>query len=142
MCEAFTGQTPLSHVVDERIPASQGRYSLSSRPIESLVAVNVVSADGSQSPLGDEHYSIDFAAAGQACIDLHIGSDGQAISVQLRVGIASNWPNIPPALKQGLIRLAAFHYRDRDRSGGAKASIAPPASITALWRPWRTMRLQ
>ena len=29
------------------------------------------------------------------------------------------------------------HYRDRD----SKSSAVPPAAVTALWRPWRQVRL-
>jgi hypothetical protein len=40
-------------------------------------------------------------------------------------------------LRQGVVRLAAHLYAERDgpELGG------PPAAVTALWRPWRRMRL-
>jgi uncharacterized phiE125 gp8 family phage protein len=59
--------------------------------------------------------------------------------VRLSVGIAADWASLPPALKHGVIRLAAHYYRDRDT--GSQRTAAPPASVAALWQPWRAMRL-
>ena len=47
------------------------------------------------------------------------------------------WSVLDPALRQGIIRFAAHQYRERD-AGGASA---PPAAISALWRPHRRMML-
>ena len=45
---------------------------------------------------------------------------------------------LPEGLRQGVIRLAAHHYRERDMR---RAHAVPPAAVAALWRPWRRMRL-
>ena len=37
-----------------------------------------------------------------------------------------------------VIRLAAHHYRGRENP---EASSSPPASVAALWGPWRRLRL-
>lgn len=44
-------------------------------------------------------------------------------------------PVPPPAVVQGIIRLAAHLYAHRDDDAG------PPAAVAALWRPYRQMRL-
>ncbi len=142
MCEAFTGQAPLSQLAEERVPARAGRYSLTSQPVKSLVSAEVLAEDGTLEPLNPTEFEVEFGATGKTFFHLLKDADGQAVALLVRVGLADNWDAIPAALKQGLIRLAAFHYRDRDRTGGSKTDAVPPASVSALWRPWRNMRLQ
>ena len=48
-----------------------------------------------------------------------------------------DWLTLDEALRHGIIRFAAHNYRERDL--GNSDSI--PAAVTALWRPWRKMRL-
>ncbi|WP_108789188.1 head-tail connector protein [Erythrobacter sp. Alg231-14] len=142
VCEAFTGQAPLSQLIEEQMPTSAGRYAIASRPVSSLIVAQIVGLDGAQSALNPDKYEIEFQAIGNACFTLLQSVEGQAVAIRLRVGIASDWETLPAAIKQGLIRLAAYHYRDRDRPGNAKKEVSAPSSVTALWRPWRTMRLQ
>ena len=141
-CEAFTGQVPLSQLVEERLPVTAGRYMLTTRPVATAIAtVELVAQDGSRSVVDPADYEVALASPGSACFHLMRELDGQGVAVRLRAGIASIWEEIPAALKQGMIRLAAFHYRDRDRTGDAASAAMPPASVAALWRPWRSMRL-
>ncbi|MFU7527322.1 head-tail connector protein [Qipengyuania sp. ASV99] len=142
VCEGFTGQAPLSQLVEERIAPRAGRYSLSSRPVRLLVSAHLAAQDGTLTALEESAYKIELQAAGTGCVHLLADSEGQAVVLRLRVGIAETWETTPAAIKQGLIRLAAFQYRDRDRTGGSGNDAAPPASVTALWRPWRTLRLR
>lgn len=50
---------------------------------------------------------------------------------------AAAWPDLPEALRHGIIRHAAHHYRERDNDPASQ----PPAAVAALWRPWRALRL-
>lgn len=50
---------------------------------------------------------------------------------------ATDWIALDTALRHGIVRLAAHHYRERDNGPAA----ALPAAIAALWRPWRMVRL-
>ncbi|KZY54376.1 hypothetical protein A3736_14445 [Erythrobacter sp. HI0063] len=49
----------------------------------------------------------------------------------------ADWAGLPSALAEGIVRFAAWQYRERD--GGVDRP--PPAAIAALWRPYRTLRL-
>lgn len=142
MCEAFTGQAPLSQLIEERIPVLAGHHCSSSRPVTAFIAAEILAPDGTATALDPSDFELELRTAGNACLQLFSDVEGQAISIQLRVGIAASWEAVPAALKQGLIRLSAFQYRDRDRTIGSKTGAVPPASVTALWRPWRTIRLQ
>ncbi|WP_299194979.1 hypothetical protein [uncultured Erythrobacter sp.] len=141
-CEAFTGQAPLMQMIEEWAPPRAGRATLTTRPITSLVSVELIVPGANRTALDASQYQVEFEASGTASIELHSSLDAQAVAVRVRAGIAGSWETVPAALKQGIIRLAAYYYRDRDRTGGGKADTPPPASVSALWRPWRNLRLR
>ncbi|MEM6856820.1 MAG: hypothetical protein AAF559_03040 [Pseudomonadota bacterium] len=137
LCEAFTGQSPLEQTVEETIPSETGSYTLSTQPARYLVKVEIMSEDASRETLDQNDFEFRIDAGHRACIELKSNFEARPVVVSMRAGIASDWTVLPEALKQGIIRLAAFHYRDRETGRDAQ----PPASVAALWRPWRTLRL-
>lgn len=139
MCEAFTGQAPLRQTVEELVPVKAGKSRLASRPIQSLDGVELVSQDGTRSPVEDSAFTIGFEAGGSADFVLRKSVEGRAVAVRIVAGLASDWTALPGALKQGIIRMAGYSYRSRSSDDRGKA--LPPTSVTALWRPWRVMRL-
>jgi hypothetical protein len=48
--------------------------------------------------------------------------------------------NLPAALRHGILRLAAHFYTHRASEGAPGGE--PPAAVTALWRPYRRLRLR
>lgn len=137
VCEAFTGKAPLRQVVEETIGLGRGWQELVSRPVRKITAAALIAADGTRTPVGVHGEGLEWHIAGSACIQLVQAFEGRGIAVQVEVGIADEWPVLPAPLRQGIIRLAAHHYRERD----GKPIAVPPASVTALWRPWRSVRL-
>ncbi len=140
LCEAFTGQAPLAQLVEERLPPQRGLQLLASRPVREIAAVEVIASDGARSVLTALDYSAEIAACGTASFRLLVPVQGRALAVRLMVGIGGDWASLPPPLRHGIIRLAAHYYRDRD-SGGQRSPAPPPLSVSALWQPWRLMRL-
>lgn len=140
LCEAFTGQAPLMQVVEELLAPRQGLQVLTARPVREVVAVEIVGTSAIRTPLGTLDYSAEIAACGSASLRLLKPVEARAVAVRLSVGIAADWASLPAALRQGIIRLAAHHYRDRDLEG-QRSPAPPPVSVTALWQPWRLMRL-
>ncbi|WP_298470312.1 hypothetical protein [uncultured Erythrobacter sp.] len=136
-CEAFTAQAPLEQTIEERISVKQGIYRLGSRPARMLLNAELIDQIGTRSSLSGQGHGFNLDHDGVATADLKFDLEGQAVAVTLLVGIAPDWPSVPKALRQGIIRLAAHFYRDRD----SERMMQPPSSVTALWRPWRTMRL-
>lgn len=139
ICEAFTGQIPLVQTVEEVIAARSGWQELTARPVRGVTGAALIAADGTRTVLTLPTDILEWRIAGSACVQLLRPFDGTGVALQLAVGIADDWETVPAPLRHGIIRLAAHHYRDRDRD--AKASSAPPASVAALWRPWRSVRL-
>ncbi len=137
LCEAFTGQAPLQQTFEERIPAASGQHRLQTRPVQSLLSVEAMADDGSRAPLAETAYSFELDPSREACVALHETSGANTVVVSLRAGIAPDWASLPAPLRHGMIRLAAFHFRDRE----VEEDAIPPASVAALWRPWRLVRL-
>ena len=98
-----------------------------------------IATDGTREALPLPTDALEWRIAVSACVQLLRPFDGRGIALQLVVGIADDWDSLPASLRHGVIRLAAHLYRERDRDG--KAGAAVPASVTALWRPWRSTRL-
>ena len=137
ICEAFTGKTPLRQRVEETIPLTGMWRELVSRPVLDVTGAALIAEDGSRSALSPLSEALEWRVGGSACVRLLRPLEGTALAVELSVGIAADWAGLPAPLRHGIIRLAAHHFRDRE----GKASAVPPASVTALWRPWREVRL-
>ncbi len=140
-CEAFTGQAPLSQTVEEHLPVRGGSYDLKSRPVRALLNAELVAQDGTRNAIDTGDLGFVLHSDGTARVESAPAFEGRAISLHLDVGLAADWATVPASLRQGLIRLAAFEYRYRDQAVGDKPQAVPPASVTALWRPWRQLRL-
>lgn len=139
ICEAFTGKAPLLQIVEEVIAPVAGWQELTSRPVRDVIGAALIAADGTREAIAIPGDTFALRIAETACVQLLRPLEGRGVALRLVVGIAEDWEQVPAPLRHGIIRLAAHHYRDRDRD--TKASIAPPASVTALWRPWRSVRL-
>ena len=59
------------------------------------------------------------------------------VRISYSAGMAVDPNGLPEAPRQGIVRLAAHLYMNREGGGEAR----PPAAVTALWRPWRRLRL-
>lgn len=141
ICEAFTGKAPLRQTVEEIIPLAAGWQELASRPVQELTAATVIAADGTRSPLGPLAEALEWRIGGNACVRLLRPVAGHNLALQLVVGIAADWDSLPAPLRLGIVRLAAHHFREREGPNTTRPSAVPPASVTALWRPWREVRL-
>lgn len=137
ICEAFTGVVPLRQTVEEVVPLVAGWQELVSRPVQDLTGATLIAADGTRQTLATPGDVIEWRITSSACVRLLQPLEGRGVALKLIVGIADDWASLPAPLRQGIIRLAAHHFRDRD----GKAPAVPPASVTALWRPWRSVRL-
>jgi uncharacterized phiE125 gp8 family phage protein len=137
MCEAFTGRALLIRAVDETMRASRAWTRLGAAPVAAIEAVALIGADGAESPLIAGDYAIDIDAAGEGWVRLLLGLEPKRVRISYRAGMAADPNGLPEALRHGIIRLAAYFYMHR----GGDEGEPPPAAVTALWRPWRRLRL-
>ena len=134
MCEAFTGRALLTRAVDETMRASRAWSRLGAAPVAAIEAVALIGTDGAATPLGAGDYAVDIDAAGEGWVRLLLGIEPKRVRISYRAGMAGDPNGLPEALRHGIVRFAAYLYTHRDRED-------PPAAVTALWRPWRRLRL-
>ena len=139
VCEGFTGSMPLEQDCEELLPARAGCWqSLGTRPVQAITSVEGIPAEGANFALAADAYAIDLGADGGARVRLVRQGAAGRIAVRFTAGLAADWNSLPDSLRHGLIRLAAFAWRQRDDES---SDALPPAVVAALWRPWRRYRL-
>lgn len=132
-CESFTGRMPLLQTCQEMLVAQGGWQMLATRPVLAVVAVQ--QPDGTA--LAPDAYVLELEADGSARVRL-LAPALSPVVVRFTAGVAATWDDLPEGLRYGIIRLAAHQHRERDNAGAAPL---PPASVVAMWRPWRRVRL-
>ena len=140
-CERFTGLMPLRCGVEEVLAPgsadSAGWLALATRPVRAFSSVTCLDPEGAATELDAGQWNRAIEANGSGSISLDEPPEGGRIVVAFTAGIAESWATIPPALSEGIVRLAAHAYRSRDNV----AASEPPAAVAALWRAWRRLRL-
>lgn len=137
-CEAFTGSMPLIAECEEIIPVCGEWQKLEARPVHAITAVEGIPAEGVRFALAFDAYEIDFKADGTGWVRVLSPGLAGRIAVRFSAGLAADWAALPEGLRHGVVRLAAHQYRAREQGDGEPL---PPASVVALWRPWRPARL-
>jgi uncharacterized phiE125 gp8 family phage protein len=138
LCEAFTGQALVARGFTETLPASAGWTRLGAGPVRAIAGVEALPPDGAAVALAAADYAIDIDAYGDGWVRVTGAGQARRVRVSFEAGMAAEWAETPEALRHGIVRLAAHFYTHRDLAEGT----GPPAAVTALWRPWRRMRLK
>ena len=131
LCEAFVGQTLIERELTEVVTASGEWQRLSANPVRSI---DSVSSNGAALPASA--YAIDVDSSGTGWVRVIDPTVGGAVEVTATAGIASDRNAIPEPIRQGVLRLVAHLFESRDSDGGNV-----PAAVTALWRPYRRIRI-
>lgn len=134
----FSGTAALQETQEEVLPATRQWQNLSAAPFTDLLSVHALGAAGEQRLLADDAVSLVVDADGRAQLLLRRAVEEERLLVRYRAGLAAGWDSLDPGIRQGVIRLAAHYYAER----GAEASVSPPASVVALWRPHRRLSLR
>ena len=135
VCESFINQVVIAREFAVDLPASAAWSQVGISPVRSISGVELVDAAGVASALPSSGYAIDIDASGAGWVRLMAGVSGR-MRVRGSAGIAANQNGVPEPIRQGVLRLVAHLFASRDGGGDA-----PPAAVTALWRPYRRMRL-
>lgn len=141
LCEAFTGQWLMPREGEETIAACMQWQRLRATPMRAITALETIPIEGEATSLPTEAFSLDIDASGDGWVRVHDAQDSGRLRVRFEAGLApaASWADLAEPLRQGILRLAAHLYAHR---GHSDPSIEPPAAVTALWRPWRRMRLR
>ena len=138
LCEGFTGQLLLGATCEEVLGIAPGWQPLATRPVQAILTVQGIPAEGARFALEASAYAIELDSDGGARVRVTNAGAAGRIAVRFVAGLAPAWNGLPESLRHGVIRLAAHQHRARETSA---ADPVPPAAVTALWRPWRRMRL-
>lgn len=137
LCQRFTGVFPLQTTITETVPASSHWRDLSARPVMMMRAVVAVNVYGVPRVLDPGDFAIDQEGGDAMRFRLLRACTEPRIELKYDAGLASDWSQLDDGLRHGIIRYAADQYRQRDRAENDR----PPAAVSALWQPWREMRL-
>ncbi|WP_150291907.1 head-tail connector protein [Sphingobium estronivorans] len=131
LCEQFIGQWLVVRDAAETVVADGGWQRLMARPVVAIAGVEVGGV-----ALVPGAYAVDIDAAGEGWVRARLVDGPGRVTVRYRAGMAVDEEGLPEAIRHGIVRLAAEHFAARDGE-----AATPPAVVSALWRPWRRMRL-
>ncbi len=137
LCEAFTGRALLERAVEEMMAASTAPCRLGIGPVRSIDGIAAVDEAGHATALAADDFTAETDSGGEGWVRLRRAVDAKRLRVSYVAGMADDWNGIPEMLRHGIVRLAAQYYLRRGETG----EIEVPAAVTALWRPWRRLRL-
>ncbi|MFL6725346.1 MAG: hypothetical protein ACJ8FS_02385 [Sphingomicrobium sp.] len=136
LCEAFINQIVVARDFELDVPASGSWERLPVTPVRSIADVVSIDQSGSTLPLTNDSFTLDVDFAGDGWVRLVRAIAQSRLRVSGRAGLAESENDVPEPIRQGVLRLVAHLFTTRDGEGGE-----PPAAVTALWRPYRRMRL-
>jgi uncharacterized phiE125 gp8 family phage protein len=136
LCESFLGQVLVARPMREELPLSSDWQRLSTSPVRVIDQVELIADDGSAVLLPPSAYAVDIDSSGDGWVRVSALLAGRRLRVGGMAGMAGEPNGVPEPIRQGVLRLVAHLFETRDGKGGE-----PPAAVTALWRPYRRMRL-
>lgn len=137
-CERFIAQALLLRDAEETIPVSGEWRRLTLTPVSAITGLTGLPPDGVPYALDVDSYGIDIDGNGDGWVRVTAPGEAKRITVAYRAGMGADWNGVPEPLRQGIVRLVAHLFLERD----TEEAMGPPASVAALWRPWRRMRLR
>ena len=136
LCESFINQVVIARDFAVDVTASATWQRLSVTPVRSISEVDGVNSSGGATPLPSETYSIDLDSGGDGWVQVTQPPATSRLRVVGTAGMSDDENGVPEPIRQGVLRLVAHLFTARDGEGGE-----PPAAVTALWRPYRRMRM-
>jgi uncharacterized phiE125 gp8 family phage protein len=136
LCESFINQVVIARDFAMDLPVSGAWERLPVTPVRSIGEVDRIDPNGSAAPLASDSYAIDIDSAGDGWVRVSQGDGATRVRVAGRAGLADDENGVPEPIRHGVLRLVAHMFTTRDGEGGE-----PPAAVTALWRPYRRMRI-
>ena len=136
LCEAFIDQVVIARDFQLDVPACSSWERLPLTPVRAITAVEAIDEAGVATAIASPAYAMDIDSSGDGWLRLAQTDGAARLRVSGSAGMADDENGVPEPIRQGVLRLVAHLFTSRDGEGGE-----PPAAVTALWRPYRRMRL-
>lgn len=136
VAERTLGLLCLRREVVETLPVRSGWQRLAAEPVSAITMIEGVPADGPVFALPPHAYAIDIDANGCGLVRIHQPGAAGRVRVTYEAGLAADMAALPVDIGHGIVRLAGEYHARREG-----LETEPPASVMALWRPWRRVRL-
>lgn len=136
VCESFLGQVVVARGFVEELRADAEWQRLAALPVRTIDSVEGIDEAGAAAVLASADYAVDIDVSGQGWVRTVHGQALRRVRVSGTAGLATEPNGVPEPIRQGVLRLVAHLYAARDGDG-----CGPPAAVTALWRPYRKMRM-
>ncbi|MCW3798618.1 hypothetical protein OMW55_12455 [Sphingomonas sp. BN140010] len=131
ICETFLNQVVVCRAFQEKVLGSGSWQALHASPVRSIDNVAAGAGTPNEVLLTPDEYQIDIDDRGAGWVRL---PHGVRLVVRGTAGLAMERNAVPEPIRQGVLRLVSHLYTVRDSKDDQ-----PPASVTALWRPYRRM---
>lgn len=135
LAEQFIGQVTIAREMVATLPVVRGWQRIGATPVRAITAVAGLPAEGPAFTLASDAYAIDLDADGAGWVLVREAGSAARLQVTLTAGLAEGWTGLPAPIAQGAARLAAHWFNARD------AGEPAPMAVTALWRPYRRVRM-
>ena len=133
--EAFSGRVLIARQFRETVASEVRWQRVEATPVRSIDLVEGLPAEGSAFAMPVGSYAIDIDASGDGWVRVSVAGIAGRVRVALSAGDCAGWDDVPGPVAQGIVLLAAHMIE------GRHAEDAPPVAISALWRPYRRMRM-
>ena len=135
--ENFMRTVLVRRTAREVISASSGWQILQAYPVQSVISVTGIPAEGAAFLLAVDAWEAKIGSRGEAYLRVMQPGIAGRVEIACVAGLAADWAALPEALRLGLLRLTAHFHAHRDAPGAG----GPPAAALALLLPWRRLRL-
>ncbi|VXC57680.1 head-tail connector protein [Sphingomonas sp. AX6] len=132
--EAFAGRVLIDRGFRETVASGIRWQRLEATPVRSIDLVEGLPAEGPAFAMPMGSYAIDLDASGDGWVRVSLAGIAGRIRVTVSAGDCADWEAVPGPVAQGIVLLAAHMIEGRSEG-------APPAAVSALWRPYRRMRI-
>jgi len=119
------------------------RQSLPVAPASAIQSVTVTDMGGGEEVIATSAYRLvrdthlpELKSAGWALPTIPVGGTAEIV---FDAGFGAAWPDVPPALAQAVMMVAAHYYENR--SATVDRAKALPLGVESLIRPYRPIRL-
>lgn len=133
-CEAYIGMPPVVREYRERLAMSSHWAVLGRYPVRAITSVSAVDDGVTGAALAGAAYEADVDACDRGRVRVIVPPGASGIEVAFTAGLAADWSACPGSLRFGVLHWVAAAMAARD-------DRELPERATALWRPYRAVRL-